>query len=757
MSEFSDEQSREIKALRDQIIGLGAKSVRKTYYPQLRQQIEELKSAKAELEEKSASLQRTLSDLEDARRRAEESELQFRTFFEEITDGIFVGCLATYRFRRVNPAYCRMMGYLEPELLRLSAHEIHPRDELSRIAELIDKLKHGEHVVVRDLRHIRKDGSEFFADVHATTLQTRDTRYFIAACTDMTERKMAELELQRLNRLYAFLSEVNQAVVHINSSQELLEVVCKAAAQFGSFKLVWIGKVDPGTRRIVPQASAGKRVDILEKTPVYADERSGTRSLPGGCVRDGVTKVVNDYALQHSDYPFIGVLLEAGIRATAAIPIRNQGAVYGVLVLCSSETNVFMDKEVALLEEVAADISFALDHLDQEERRRRDEAALKKAKEDAEAANKAKDQFIAVLSHELRTPLTPVLTAASLLQSMDDIPEGIRPDLDIIRRNAELEARLIDDLLDVTRISRGLVQLHPEEVDVHVALLKTLEICRAEIAQKAMEIVLKLDAGEHYVLADSARLQQVFWNLVKNALKFTPPEGRISIRTENVEDRIRVEVADTGIGIPEEALLRIFNAFEQAEKMLTRRFGGLGLGLSIAKAVVELHQGTIYARSDGPEKGAVFTVELHTIAPGPGHPAERVAPPVLREKQWRVLLVEDNLDTLRILSRLLERWGYEVLGADTVAGALEAASREPLDLLISDIGLPDGSGLEVMREIQRGHPHVRGVAISGFGTDEDIRQSREAGFAEHLTKPVAIEGLRAAIDRLVTACDQPRG
>ncbi len=757
MSELSDDQAREMKALRDQIIGLGAKSVRKTYYPQLRQQIEELKSAKAELEEKSASLQRTLSDLKDARRRAEESERQFRTFFEEITDGIFVGFLATYRFRMVNPAYCRMLGYLEPELMRLSAHEIHPREELPRVAELIDKLKRGEHVVVRDLRHIRKDGSEFFADLRATTLQMRDTRYFIAACTDMTERKMAEWELQRLNRLYAFLGEVNQAVVHITSSQELLEVVCKAATQFGSFELVWIGKVDPATQRIAPLATAGKRVDILKRAPVYTNGYSGTRSLPGSCVIEGVTKVCNDYEALHGDYPHVNVLLEAGIRAIAAIPIRNQGVVYGVLVLCSSEANVFMDKEVTLLEEVAADISFALDHLDQEERRRQDEAALKKAKEDAEAANQAKDQFIAVLSHELRTPLTPVLTAASLLQSMENIPEEIRPELDIIRRNAELEARLIDDLLDVTRISRGLVQLHPEEVDVHAALLKTLEICRAEIEQKAMEIVLKLEAGEHYVSADSARLQQVFWNLLKNALKFTPPEGRISICTENVEDRIRVEVADTGIGIPEEALSRIFNAFEQAEKTLTRRFGGLGLGLSIAKAVVELHQGSIYARSEGLGKGALFTVELRTIVPEPGRAVERVAPPVLREKQWRILLVEDNLDTLRILSRLLERWGYEVWGADTVAGALETASREPFDLLISDIGLPDGSGLEVMREVLRSRPYVRGVAISGFGTDEDIRQSREAGFTEHLTKPVAIEGLRAAIDRLVALSDQPRG
>jgi PAS domain S-box-containing protein len=751
MSELSDDQGREKKALRDQIIGLGAKSVRKTYYPQLRRQIEELKTAKAELEEKSAFLQRTLSDLEASRLHAEESERQFRTLYEKITDGILVGNLSTYHLRMVNPAFCRMMGYTEQELLKLSAYEIHPRDELPRVADLIDKLKQGETVVVRDLRHIRKDGSVFYGDVHATMIVMRETAYFIGACTDVTERKLAEQELQRLNRLYAFLSEVNQAVVHITSSQELLEEVCRVAVQFGSYELVWIGKVDPATRRVVPLASAGKRTDILDKAPVYADERSGTQSLPGCCVREGVTKVSNDYRLHHSDYPHIDVLLEAGIRAIAAIPIPYRGKIFGVLVLSSLEANVFMDKEVKLLEEVAADISFAMEHLDQEARRRQDEAALKKAKEAAEAANQAKDQFIAVLSHELRTPLTPVLTAASLLQSMEAVPDAIRPELDIIRRNVELEARLIDDLLDVTRISRGLVQLHREEVDVHAALLKTLEICRGEVAQKAMEIVLKLEAADHYVSADAARLQQVFWNLLKNALKFTPLEGRISIRTQNVDGRIRIEVADTGIGIAPEALSRIFNAFEQAEKTLTRRFGGLGLGLSIAKAVVEMHRGSISALSEGPGNGAVFTVELDTIVPEPERPVVGSAAPVNRDKRWRVLLVEDNLDTLRILSRLLERWGYEVRLAATVAKALEIAGNEPCDLVISDIGLPDGSGLEVMRTIRRNQPDVRGVAISGYGTDEDIRQSREAGFSEHLTKPVGLDALRAAIDRLVAA------
>ncbi|XHR27029.1 MAG: PAS domain S-box protein [Chthoniobacteraceae bacterium] len=373
--------------------------------------------------------------------------------------------------------------------------------------------------------------------------------------------------------------------------------------------------------------------------------------------------------------------------------------------------------------------------------------ALEAAKEAAEAANQAKDQFIAVLSHELRTPLTPVLAMVTAMEDSGRLPETWRADIEAIHRNVELEARLIDDLLDVTRISQGKLILRTEPLDVHASLQAALEICRSELEAKHQELVLALEARRHWVQADPARLGQVFWNLVKNAVKFTPEGGRIEVRTaDEAGGRVQITVADNGIGIEADVLPRVFNAFEQGEASRKRRFGGLGLGLSIAKALVEMHHGTLAAASEGRSHGALFTVDLETIEPGPKLAAE---PPRAQPEAGparRILLVEDHEDTARILSRLLRQWGYTVATAGSVATALERAKQAQFDLLVSDLGLPDGSGLEIARHL-RGR--VRAVALSGYGTDEDIRASLEAGFSEHLTKPVSIQTLRAAVNKLL--------
>ncbi len=373
--------------------------------------------------------------------------------------------------------------------------------------------------------------------------------------------------------------------------------------------------------------------------------------------------------------------------------------------------------------------------------------ALEAAKEAAEAANQAKDQFIAVLSHELRTPLTPVLAMVTAMEDSGRLPEAWQADIEAIHRNVELEARLIDDLLDVTRISQGKLILRPEPLDVHASLQAALEICRSDLAAKGQELVLGLEARRHWVRADPARLGQVFWNLVKNAVKFTPEGGRVEVRTvDEPGGRVRITVADNGIGIEPDVLPRVFNAFEQGEASRKRRFGGLGLGLSIAKALVEMHHGTLSAASEGREHGAVFTVDLGTVEPGPKPAVESPGAEPAPGPSRRILLVEDHEDTARIMARLLRQWGYTVATAGTVADALKRAEQVQFDLLVSDLGLPDGSGLEIARRL-RGR--VRAVALSGYGTDEDVRASLEAGFSEHLTKPVSIQTLRAAVNKLL--------
>ncbi|MEI6350528.1 MAG: ATP-binding protein [Verrucomicrobiota bacterium] len=380
--------------------------------------------------------------------------------------------------------------------------------------------------------------------------------------------------------------------------------------------------------------------------------------------------------------------------------------------------------------------------------RNRAEAALIRAKEAAEAANRAKDQFIAVLSHELRTPLTPVLAMVSALQEESGLPPEFRADMELIHRNVELEARLIDDLLDVTRISRGKVELHRENINLHDCLQMALDICAGDIRAKSLEISPAFDAPQHFVWADPARLQQVFWNLLKNAIKFTPARGRISVRTENAGSRVRIRVADSGIGIAPEVLPRIFNTFEQGEQSKHRQFGGLGLGLSIARAVVELHQGTLYAYSGGKDQGSTFITELETVLPDlEVHSGARFKLDSSEPELRKVLMVDDHPDTLRILSRMVGKWGFCVRTATCVREALALAASERFDLVISDLGLPDGSGQEIMRETKMRYG-LRGIAISGYGSDSDLRESEEAGFDTHLIKPISFQALKTAIHRI---------
>jgi len=372
----------------------------------------------------------------------------------------------------------------------------------------------------------------------------------------------------------------------------------------------------------------------------------------------------------------------------------------------------------------------------------REQAAAEHARAEAERASEAKDRFLAMLSHELRTPLTPVLASVFTLENEQEVPASMHESLQLIRRNVELEARLIDDLLDLTRISQGKVQLGFEVVDAHTLLKNALEICRIEIEQKDLRVQTQLTAGKVYLQADPARLQQIFWNLIKNAVKFTPNGGKLCIRTANNGDgQLCVEVEDSGCGISSEVLPKIFNAFEQAGRT---QFGGLGLGLAISKTLVDAHHGEINAESKGRDRGAKFIVSFPTCERNVA-PALADAPHAkTKRKSVRLLLVEDHEDTNRALTNMLRRRGYEVIPAKDVHSALDIATSKQFDVLVSDIGLPDGSGLDLLKAL-RAKREVFGIALSGYGMEEDIRRSGEAGFSHHLVKPVDVNKLDSII------------
>jgi PAS domain S-box-containing protein len=376
----------------------------------------------------------------------------------------------------------------------------------------------------------------------------------------------------------------------------------------------------------------------------------------------------------------------------------------------------------------------------------RDAEALRMAKEQAERANRAKDRFLAVLSHELRTPLAPIVTAAHLLERSASVPEAHRNLLPMIQRNVALEARLIDDLLDLTAISAGKISLKTGPVDMHQVIGRVVDMLREQARDAELTLALDLRAPNATVVADEARMQQVVWNILRNAIKFTPPGGLVTLRTEGVQGRFVMHCMDTGLGIEAGALARIFSPFEQADREVSRRLGGLGLGLAIARGLVTEHQGELTADSDGPGKGATFTLSLRGVEAAEGDAAAHAAESTLPQAEagCELLLVEDNVDAAEAMMQLLEMFGYRVTHAATCAEALRLSRERRFDIVLTDVGLPDGSGLEVGRTLSGELPVI---ALSGYGADSDIETSARAGFAAHLIKPADPEAVHEALQK----------
>lgn len=380
--------------------------------------------------------------------------------------------------------------------------------------------------------------------------------------------------------------------------------------------------------------------------------------------------------------------------------------------------------------------------------RKHAELQAQQAKQAADEAGRAKDRFLAILSHELRTPLTPVLAALSDMEDDPRFASSVREELRLMRQNVQTEARLIDDLLDLSRIVHGKLHLELRPLSLKTVLEQALKVCSLAITAKSLYV--QTDIHDNVMVSgDPSRLQQVFRNIIGNAVKFTPHQGRIAIRCFTEGNNAVVEVSDTGVGIPPHMLPKMFVAFQQADEHVTRTMGGLGMGLAVCKMLMDLHGGQISIDSPGQGRGVTVRVALPEYIPPirPAvEPAVAPAPAAARNKSTAsILLVEDHLDTARLLTRILSAKGHRVLHAATAADAVQKLSASRFDLLISDIGLPDGTGLDVMQAARARDPGMPGIAISGYGMDDDLRRSEAAGFAAHLIKPVNMKSLHAAV------------
>lgn len=550
-----------------------------------------------------------------------------------------------------------------------------------------------------ELPAVRRDGTEFPVEVSINPLSLSDPPLFVGFVSDITERRIAEEEAEITSRALADAAERFRFLAEAVSLQ------------------VWTalptGDLDFGNKEIVEYFGAEPERSILGSAWtqfVHPDDRPFALA----CWEES---------------------LASGERYEVEFRLRRHDGEY----------RWFLGRAQAMQVEGHIVSWFGTNT---------DIHDLKTAQREVEAASRAKDDFLAALSHELRTPLTPVLLSAAALRYDERLPQDVRDELVMIERNIALEGRLIDDLLDLTRIARGKLPLREEPCDAHSLMNHAIEIVRDEAQGKRVTIELKLSAHRFGVVGDPARLQQVFWNLLRNAVKFTPAGGSIEVRSRDAAEAgtLVLEVSDTGYGfLPEKADV-LFLPFEQEAREGHHRFGGLGLGLAIARAIVDLHGGTIRAASAGPDRGATFTVTL----PGASEAMAGVTDPDQadaataeeRAPVRRILLVEDHEPTLAILARLLRRAGHEVSTANSVGAAIEASSAGKFDVVVSDLGLPDGSGIDLIVRLRTDDPELQGIALSGYGMEEDLLRSREAGFVAHLVKPVNFDQLVQALREL---------
>lgn len=586
----------------------------------------------------------------------------------------------------------------------------------------------------------------------------RILRWF-GTCTDIDDQKRAEQTLR-------FLEEAgNMLASLIDSEQNIDQVAALVTPQFADWCSIDLLDDDLTTvRRVAISHIDPEMVSVAyELKRLYPPDMRGGGDTLSRVLISGIAvvapEITDEILVRSSRGPeHLALGRQLGLRSLIIVPLIVRERTIGAMTFVTSTSGRrYSDSDLSLARELAGKIAVALDNArlyraaQQEiEERTQAEIALKQAMERAEAANESKSRFLAVLSHELRTPLTPVMTALETL-SLEKLPEWVTQMMEIVRRNVELEARLIDDLLDLTRISRGKVQLQMEPVDVHALLRNVVEICETNIAARAIDLQIDLASKGYHVVADPARLQQILCNLLNNAIKFTPEGGTVSIRTSISDNRLQVEVADTGIGIEPALLPIIFDAFEQGDESITRRYGGLGLGLAISKTLVEMHGGTLEASSEGSDKGSTFTMSMPSASAPTStqQPSPSPAGTDGTQQEIRILLVDDHVDTSKVMKMLLERRGYQVRTADSVGTALEQVRGNDFDLMISDIGLPDGSGHDLMRTIRAEGRDLKAVALSGFGMEEDVRRSMDAGFQEHLTKPVGVQKLQEVINRLL--------
>ncbi|MEN3340255.1 MAG: hypothetical protein V7647_3931 [Acidobacteriota bacterium] len=714
------------------------------------------------------------------------SEERLRGMFNQAAVGIALAELDG-RFYDMNRKFADILGYEPEELRDRTFSELTHRDDLEKTNTAVRRLLEGSIPAYSiQKRYIRRDGSEVWSLTTVTLLKDQAGRpqRFLGVIEDVSARVQTEDALrqsearyrqladalQEETRVLEILNETGRMLASTLELQALVQAVTDAAtklsgAEFGAF--FYNTTTDGGDAFLLFTLSGAARQAF---TP-FGQPRATALFAP---TFRGEPPIRSDDVLQDPRYggmpPHHGLPDgHPAVRSYLAVPVRSRsGEVIGGLFFGHARTHVFSERTERLVVGVAAQAGIAIDNA------RLYEAAQKAAKERmllldreraartaAERLSEVKDEFLATLSHELRTPLNAILGWSQVLRTGTRNPADLLKGLETIERNARIQTQLIEDLLDMSRITSGKLRLDVQQIHPVGFIDAAIETVYPAAEAKGITVERELDLAAGPISGDPNRLQQVVWNLLSNAIKFTPRDGRVHVLLERVDSHIELTVADTGVGIRAEFIPHLFERFRQGDASTTKAYGGLGLGLSIVKNLVELHGGSIEVKSPGEGRGTTVTVtfplatvQTHLGAGGAdprGGPARADSPAPQELDNLVVLVVDDQPDARDLLKRLLEDCGAEVLSAASAEQALAMIQTRQPDVVVTDIGMPQEDGFELLRRIRtlatRGK--VPAIALTAFARPEDRARALRAGFAAHVSKPVDPAELVATVASVV--------
>ncbi|MBD1869963.1 PAS domain-containing protein [Cyanobacteria bacterium FACHB-471] len=685
-----------------------------------------------------------------ARSQAEEAQHQLATIFE--TSPIGLAWLdAEQRYIAINEALAEINGLTREQHLGCSIADIFGEFEPTLVEVFHRIYTTGEPFISPNLAlnvPARGDRRPGYYNVHylPTVNSNNQVEGVLVYVVDVTERVRLELAQQ-------FLSEASAVLASSLDYQTTLEQVAQLTVpkladwctvhtveEDGSIDQIAVAHIDPAKLEWAYQ--------IRDKYPLDPNSPRGAAFTLRTGQPDFVPEIPDELLVQAAHDPeHLEILRQVGFSSVMTVPLRTQSWTIGVISFIAAESGrQYTSVDLQLAEELARRASLAIENAQLYQVAQQDRAK-------AEAANRVKDEFLAVLSHELRSPLNPILGWTKILRNRQLDATKTEQALETIERNAKLQAQLVEDLLDISRILQGKMVLNTASVNLATIIQSALETVRLAAEAKQIQIQTILNPVSGTVSGDANRLQQIVWNLLSNAVKFTAPGGRVEVKLEQVGASAQIQVKDTGKGIKPEFLPHVFDYFRQEDGTTTRQFGGLGLGLAIVRQLTELHGGTVWAESPGQDLGATFTVQLplNIVSQVRSTQDEPLAAPT-DLSHIQILVVDDDADMRELVSFVLSQSGAQVTTAASAIQALTLLNQSVPDLLLCDVGMPEMDGYALIRQIRKWAPEQGGtlpaIALTAYAGELDRQQAIAAGFQLHLSKPVEPKELIRAIRSL---------